>query len=143
MRIEFPLREIKTEFGPLLDPTIELQVKTTVGYRRFRFFLDTGADFSMMPNSAAELLGLNLDEAQEREVTGIEGSKVSVRLGSITLKMGVMEATIPCLFSSIESMPFLLGRMGIFDRFNIVFDNQRKRVILESFSPEAKKNLSG
>ena len=140
MRIEFPLREIKTEFGPLLDPTIELHVNTSVGYRRFRFFLDTGADFTMMPNSAAELLGLNLEEAQERKVTGIEGSGVSARLGRITLKVGFMEVTIPCLFSSIESMPFLLGRMEIFDRFNIAFDNQRKRVILESYSPEIKTN---
>ena len=60
MLIEFPQREIKTELGVLLDPTLELPVKTPGGYRRFRFLLDSGADFTMMPRSAARQLGLTL-----------------------------------------------------------------------------------
>ena len=131
MRIEFPFREILTPFGPLSVPTIELPVKTLRGFRGLRFVVDSGADFSMMPRSAAEDVGANLDEAPSLTVAGIEGSDVSALLGQITLKVGHLEITIPCLFSPIESTPLILGRMGFFHRFAVTFDALKKIIVLE------------
>jgi predicted aspartyl protease len=129
--IEFPQREIKTELGVLLDPTLELPVKTPGGNRRFRFLLDSGTDFTMMPRSAARQLGLSLKGTKEMSVTGIEGSETTAWLSEITVEIGGSELPLPCLFSSIERTPYLLGRMGFFQRFNITFDNARKKIILE------------
>ena len=33
------------------------------------------------------------------------------------------------------STPHLIGRMGFFSRFNVAFDNRRKRVVLETIEP--------
>jgi len=138
VRIEFPLREIRTEFGILLDPSIELSLKSPGGYLRVRFLLDSGADFTILPRSAALQLGINLTGSREMIITGIEGAGVRAWLSEITVRMADSEMTLPCLFSSNEKTPYVLGRMGLFQRFNVAFDNRRKKIVLESISMEAQ-----
>ena len=128
---EFPLPEIETEFGRQPVPTITLSVKTPSGYRLFDFLIDSGASFTMLPLAFAEVLGVDLGGAREISVMGVEGSGVSTQLAEITLKVGDLELTIPCLFSSNDDTPSLFGRTGFFSRFNITFDNRRKKIILE------------
>lgn len=135
MRIEFPLHEIETQFGSLLDPTIELPVKTPRGFRLFSFIVDSGADFTMMPRSVSEQLGINLEAARELKVAGVEGTLISAWLSEIELNIGDSLLRLPCLFSSKEDTPYLLGRMGFFHRFNVTFDNRGKKIILESIVP--------
>ena len=132
MRFEFPVREVQTQFGPLIQPILECLVGTPHGFTPFRFFLDTGADITMLSPSAAEFTGLNLEGAPKIRVEGIEGTGVMASLAEITLKLGDMEFPIPCLVSPNENTPYLLGRAGIFDRFNITFDNRDSKIVLES-----------
>ena len=117
--------------GPVAHPTIILPVRTAAGYEEWRFVLDSGADFTLVPRSAAELLGVDLSGARKMTARGIEGSGVSAQLAEITLRIGDVEFGVPCLFSSNENTPYLLGRMGLFSRFNITFDNRRRKIVLE------------
>ncbi len=128
---EFPLPEIETEFGRQPIPTITLSVKTPSGYRLFDFLIDSGASFTMLPLPFAEVLGVDLGGAREMVVRGIEGSGVSARLAEITLRVGDTDVTVPCLFSSNEDTPSLIGRMGFFSRFNSTGDYRRKKIVLE------------
>ena len=132
MRSEFPLREKQTEFGPLPDPKIVLPVKTSGGYKDFRFLLDTGADFTMLPFTMADELGVDIENAPEVTVTGIKREEVRARLAEVTVRIGEVEVELSCLYCMKEDMPYLLGRMGLFQRFNIAFDNRRKRIVFES-----------
>ncbi len=132
MRCEFPVRETETRFGPLIDPTVVLPVRTARGFKPFRFVIDPGSDFSMMPLSQAERLGVDLRGADQVRVAGIEGVFQDAPVGDITLRIGQLEVQIPCLFSPNPSTPYLIGRMGFFSRFNVTFDNGRKRIVLES-----------
>ncbi len=131
MSSEFPLRERDTEFGRLPVPKIALPVKTPNGYRLLRFLIDTGASFTMLPRPYAEVLGVDLSGARKMTARGIGASGVPAQLAEITLRIGDVELTIPCFFSSREDSPLLLGRMGFFSRFNITFDNRRKKIVLE------------
>lgn len=131
MSFEFPLHEIETEFGQLPVPTIALPVKTPDGHTLFHFLIDTGASFTMLPRSQAEVLGVDLSGARKVTARGIGASGVPAQLAEITLRIGDVELTIPCFFSSREDSPFLLGRMGFFSRFNITFDNRRRKIVLE------------
>ncbi len=135
MSIEFSLGEIETEHGRLIDPTVELPVRAAGGYTLFEFLVDSGADYSMLPRRFAELLGVDLSDVPETAVTGVGSSDVATQLGEMTLRVGDTDVTVPCLFSSNENTPYLLGRMGFFSRFNITFDNRRKRTVLESIAP--------
>lgn len=135
MRSEFPVREISTRFGPLIDPTIVLPVRTARGFKPFRFVIDPGSDFSMMPLSQAERLGVDLRGADQVRVAGIDGVFQDAQVGEIVLRIGQVEVRLPCLFCPNPSTPYLIGRMGFFSRFNVAFDNRRKRIVLETIEP--------
>ncbi len=132
MSFEFPIGEIATEYGPLSDPTIWLPVRTFDGHVLLQFLVDSGASFAMLPWTMAGVLGVDLAGARERVARGIEGHGVAARVGEITVTIGDVELTVPCLFSSNEECPYLLGRLGFFSRFNITFDNRRKKIVLEA-----------
>jgi len=132
VRSEFPLAEVQTDLGPLPDPTIDLPVKTPEGYKVLGFLVDTGADFTMLPFTVADALGVDIQNAPEMIVTGIRREEVRARLAEVTVRIGEMEVELPCLYCMKEDTPYLLGRMGLFQRFNIAFDNRRKRIVLES-----------
>lgn len=132
MRCEFPVREIATRFGPLIDPTIVLPMRTPRGFRPFWFLMDSGADFSMMPRSQARRLGVELKGATEVQITGIDGVPQRAPVREIALRIGEAEVHIPCVFSPNPDAPYLIGRMGFFSRFNITFDNRRKKIVLET-----------
>ncbi len=133
MCIEFPLGESETEFGPLVDPTIVLPVKTLKGYRPFEFILDSGADYTMVPRHMAAKVGVDLAAARKLRIKGIEGSGVAAGMAQMTVRIGPHDVELPCLFSFGERVPFLLGRMGFFSRFNVTFDNRRRKIVLEEF----------
>ena len=132
MRFEFPLRERRTAFGSLPDPTIDLPVRTAAGYKVMGFLLDTGSDFTTMPFAMAEELGVDIESAPEITVTGIKGEGVKARLAEVSVRIGEVEVQLPCLYCMKDNTPYLLGRMGLFQRFNIAFDNRRKRIVFET-----------
>ncbi len=140
MCTEFPLDEIETDFGLLVDPTIVLLVRTVEGYRPFEFILDSGADFTMVPRRMAERIGVDLAAARKHRVEGIEGLVVAVEVGHITVQIGGREVELPCLFHPRKGAPFLLGRAGLFSRFNITLDNRGKKIVLEPLAERATEN---
>ena len=131
MRFEFPVREVSTQFGSLIQPVLECLVRSPRGFTPFRFFLDTGADVTMLSPSAAEFIGLNLEGVPKIRIEGIEGKGLMASVTQITLRLGEVEFSIPCLVSPNENTPYLLGRAGIFNRFNITFDNRARKIVLE------------
>ncbi|MFH1563071.1 MAG: aspartyl protease family protein [Nitrospirota bacterium] len=130
MSIEFPLLEKRTHLGVIPDPKIDILILEKSGYAPYRFLLDTGADCTMMPSSAAEDLDIDLNRCPIDRSYGIEGNGVKVYISQITAKIGDYELTIKCLFSEKETTPYLLGRIDIFSHFNITFDNEQKKIIL-------------
>ena len=129
MRFECPLDEVQTPFGPLAEPFVDCRVHTPHGLVPFRFFLDTGADVTMLSPSAASFIGLRTEGAPMINVRGIEGGGISASLTEITLRLGDVDVTVPCLVSPNDDTPYLLGRAGIFDRFNIFFDNGKRMIV--------------
>ena len=130
MPIEFPLPEKRTPFGLLPDPKITISVRTRSGYLPYRFLLDTGADVSMVPFGMAADLGIDVSRCPPGECSGIEGRLLVVYHAHIAIRVGGVDLSLPCLVSGSDATPFLLGRAGLFSRFNILFDNQRQRIIL-------------
>ncbi len=129
MSIEFPLKEEITPYGPLLTPLIRLSMSTIYGWQDGWFILDTGADFSTLPESMAPLLGVDLRGCAKEPVVGIEGHRISARVGSVTLLFGKEACVVRCHFLKSEKTPYLLGRMDIFSRFDIHFYNKNRKIL--------------
>ena len=126
MPVEFPLGTKVTSFGRVPDPVVPFLLLTKDGYVPFDFLIDTGADCSMIPASIAQTdLGVDLARCHQEVFVGIEGSGVRVFRGSITLKIGSYPLRVRCVFSPREHTPLILGRLDLFQRFSITFDNHR------------------
>lgn len=130
--IEFPLVDVNTKFGIIPTPLITILVLTQFGYQPYQFLFDTGADFTMLPRHMAEDIGLNIRNLQKSRSYGIEDKDIEVYIGNVKVKIGPEELKIRCLISEKDTTPFLLGRIDVFPRFNITFDNSRKKI---SFIP--------
>ena len=131
--IQFPYRYKESLYGRIPDPYITISISTWYGWRNLGFLVDSGADVSIVPKSIAELVGLDLRKARKHRTFGVEGKGLLVYEGALDIKIGTQQLKIPCLFSSQEKTPLLLGRSGLFNHFTIVFDNQYKKLVFRPF----------
>jgi predicted aspartyl protease len=113
---------------------IVARLKTPHGIGRFfEFLIDSGADYSVISKADAHTLGIDLKV--------IHGEEVSIELADLhvlkTIKIHLLmtingtELEVPVLIAE-ENVECLLGRKGIFDRFEIVFREKEQEVIFRN-----------
>ena len=61
---------------------------------------------------------------------GIEGRPILVYQGRLDVLIEHVGLSLRCLISESDATPFLLGRADFFSRFNITFDNSRRKIVL-------------
>ncbi|MGC8601485.1 MAG: hypothetical protein ACP5GO_04835 [Thermoprotei archaeon] len=131
----FPYQqEISGILGKSLRPRIPLQIKTKSGkWVTVSLYLDTGADISILPKSMSDILGVNLKSGNEVIVVGLAGELIRAYLHDIECKIeGSEPFTIKFAISEKESIVPILGREGIFQRFNVRFNNVASQVELDA-----------
>jgi hypothetical protein len=127
--MKFPYTKTKTDdLGDILTPTFWLPVQVKAKVIPFLFLLDTGADITSLPVSAAMSLGVDLTTCPQVPMEGYEGNIVPVYRSEIRIYMDNRRVTIPCVFTPIEQVPILLGRAGILDKFTLTLDGKKKEV---------------
>ncbi|OGD89077.1 hypothetical protein A3I53_01325 [Candidatus Curtissbacteria bacterium RIFCSPLOWO2_02_FULL_40_13b] len=132
MKLRYPYESKSSlEFGYIPTIKLSLQVKSPKGYIPFIFLLDTGADVTSLPASAAEKLGIDLDQCPEKPMSGFEGITIMVYKSEIKIKFNKKTFRIPCVFNPNDDVPILLGRARILDRFNIFLDGENKEITFE------------
>lgn len=112
--IEFPLSPIKTKEGLVIEPIIPLEIFTPNGFKRFDFLVDSGADFTLLPRSLAEEVGVDLKRCRVSKTQGVEGRALIIYPASILINIGKWKKKIRCAFASHDRIPPLLGRLDIF-----------------------------
>jgi hypothetical protein len=75
-------------------------------------------------------LGIDLATCPRAQCSGIEGRPIVAYQASMAVRIGSVDLTLRCLIAESDATPFLLGRADLFSRFNITFDNQKKRILL-------------
>lgn len=109
-----------------------LKIKTINGiYRRQKFLFDTGADFTSLPKFLSGVVGVDLTKCrQEIMYTANNESMVTFR-GKIIINLNGKDMELPCVFTEKDDTPFLLGRAGIIDNFEIWLSAKKKKIVLE------------
>ncbi|OGK11800.1 hypothetical protein A2954_05085 [Candidatus Roizmanbacteria bacterium RIFCSPLOWO2_01_FULL_37_12] len=118
--------------GKILNPLLYLPLKIELGWRNSWFLLDSGADTTMLPLSMAKRLGLSYDSNKKGKLLGIGDKSLDGYSGSIIIKIGQKELKVRCDFIDAEDSTLLLGRLDVFDKFNIHFDTTNKKIIFHS-----------
>ena len=113
-------------------PIIPIALATIRGVRTYGYIMDTGADTMTLPLYMMQLLGLNQKKLRESSAQGVGDTLVKTYETIIQVTLCKQTLSVSCSFTDNDRTPFLLGKEGIFDHFNITFDNDRQRTIFET-----------
>ncbi|MDP3772505.1 MAG: aspartyl protease family protein [bacterium] len=89
--------------------------------------IDSGATISALPKSDASVLGVDAERGRPISIAGINGEVTPGWQHEHHVRIGEDAIKIPLAFLDNETSPRVLGRAGIFDRFIVIFEEQKKR----------------
>ena len=125
MEVEFAFRKERSNLlGSIWRPV----ARVIVIHRHRRvpqfFYVDSGADLTLIPKSVGDLLGLTLASPQEiQEIKGIGEHGVPIVIRRLKLQLGPKIFSARVAWCLLEEVPLLLGRMDCFRLFSITFRN--------------------
>lgn len=127
MSISFSFKEEKSPiFGVIRRPIAEVFFKDKVHdiWQPVSMIIDTGADYTLLPQFLAQELGVSLTKDCRTVITqGVGGiSKVYLLKNKIEAKIGKFERQIPLGFLDNDYIPSLLGRQEFLETFRVVFE---------------------
>ena len=94
------------------------------------FYVDSGADYTLIPYQLGKFLGLERDASDVKEIGGI-GGIIGARFVTVPMKIGTHQFDCVLAWAQIERVPFLLGRESVFDHFDITFHQRNKKTIFD------------
>ena len=86
--------------------------------------VDSGADYTLLPKSYVQKLGIDLSQDTKPFLTGGVGGKAKCYFlkRKQKVKIGNWERNIPLGILDDEDVPPLMGRQGFMETFKITFD---------------------
>ena len=138
-RFVYDWREFRRLDGSLaLRPEIPVLVQSRNGLLPRYFLLDSGADLSMAPHELCRQIGLRWQDGIPITLRGISQRRTCWVQGRIhRVNILISDANlilhIPMVFAR-GNAPFILGREGFFDLFDVSFAKSRRQIILEQVS---------
>jgi len=146
MRFIFKYPTIKRPsfLGDLKAPAIPVVLLGRESNKTFftTALVDSGADFSAIHQSVAEILGLDLSGEKE-EVRGIGGraaavkSKARIVISNKQMKTELLVEVRVVLGEPADDFPVLLGRKGFFEKFEITINEKEKKIMLKEIGRTA------
>jgi hypothetical protein len=116
---------------PVAD--VYLKSRSNNSWLEFHPYIDSGADLTMIPLSLGKLIGFKIDSGKVEQIDGIRGS-VPVIYTQAQIRIGEQEMLINVAWALSEEVPPLLGRLDIFDRFEVTFRQKRGEIIFVPFA---------
>jgi hypothetical protein len=106
-------------------------------------YIDSGADLTMLPMGAGLALGFHQRAGETiYEIRGVSGGGVPYLIRRIMIEMDGMRIPVRVAWALIEEVPFLLGRLDIFRRFEITFREAAGIITFEPLPLGGKRSLS-
>jgi hypothetical protein len=119
-------KEFSKTLGVIYRPVAEvIFINADKEVRDFPY-VDSGADITLIPRSVGELLGFELGNEEIKEMGGVGGSKVPTILKTLKVRIGEFEFPIKIAWALVEDVPPLLGRVDVFDKFEVTFRQKEK-----------------
>ena len=121
----FPYKTESSDiFGSIKRPIAEVSFWSLKSKRwlKYTMIVDTGADYTLLPNYVAFDLGIDLEkDCREYRTFGIGGSEIVYLVKKHKISIGNFEIKIPLGFLGRDDVPPLLGRQQCLDVFNVLF----------------------
>ena len=129
--IEFSFKpHLSPKFGRILKPVIPATIVGPKQKMNVFTLIDSGADISMIPYSAGEFLGFEFIMDTRAEVQGIGDGNIPYVLIQMLFVIGHIEFVARVGWALVEEVPFILGRLDVFQQLNIEFREWENKIIL-------------
>ena len=101
---------------------------------RYLAIIDSGADLCIFHAEIGELVGLVVESGKLLRFNGISGQQLTAYFHDIKIEVGGYEFDCCAGFSrDISNLPYgLLGQLGFFNLFNVLFDYNKGKIELKS-----------
>jgi hypothetical protein len=127
--VEFPYTLHKGYLMPIIPITIQ--------DHKVWVYVDSGATFSMVGAAEAGDMGINWQSGRRQMVVVGDGSYIPTFIHEIPIQLGASQITVPIGFSERLGVGFnLLGRAGVFDQFEVCFNDRARKVTFQQLSPD-------
>lgn len=142
MSVQFRYKEERSEImGRISRPIADIEFLSVEGeWIDAHPYIGSGAAITVIPYTFGRLLGFKLAEAEVKELRGVGGSVLPIILKEVDMRIGKFQLKGRVAWSLAESVPFLLGRLDIFDKYNFMF-RQSERIV--EVDPINLKNENG
>lgn len=133
MEIEFNFRKEKSGiFGEIYRPVAKLILAYKNNIIPEIFYVDSGADITLIPRSVGELLQFENPQLSEIfDIMGVGEKGVPIVLRKVEVRLNNFKTSMRVGWALIEDVPLLLGREDFFTYFKICFVNNR-RIVFKS-----------
>jgi len=119
--------------GTVLRPKADVILEVDNVTVEVALYIDSGADITMISLELGKALGLKQHPDDEiLEIKGVSGGGVPYILKKATLIINGKRLNIRLAWAFIEEVPLLLGRMDIFSKFKITFDEKQELITFHS-----------
>src|SRR6266496_2108975 len=113
-----------TNQGPILGkvnkPIATVALKKSTGdWQTFIVLVDSGATISIFNRDDCDLLGYKLKNGQRLDIQGVTGHSIPCYVHSVEMRVGTERFQTRVAFSDSEPHELLLGRIDVFDRFEV------------------------
>ena len=127
--IRFPYLRVQEAW----QPVIPIGVRLGSDWQRFNAYVDSGATYSVFQAKLASQLGFDYRQGNRSSLRVGNGSLILIYLHELEVQLGTERFISPVAFSNDLGVSFnVLGKVGIFDKFKICFQQSQKVVTFES-----------
>lgn len=130
--IRYKFKKEKGSLGIILRPVADVILEHGDIKVEIPMYIDSGADISMIPYRFGKALGFNREDKDNiQEVKGISGAGIPYSIKEVNLILNSRKLKVRIAWALVEEVPMLMGRMDIFDKFRIIFDEKKGWVDFE------------
>ncbi|MFH1778315.1 MAG: hypothetical protein ABH952_12330 [Candidatus Omnitrophota bacterium] len=131
--IKFKYHRFPSLLGAILRPMAEVILEANGQKVEAFMCIDSGADITMIPLCFGRALGFKQDPSDKiLEIKGVSGGGVPYVLREAALFLNGKQLNIRLAWALIEEVPFLLGRLDIFPKFKITFNEEQELITFYS-----------
>jgi Aspartyl protease. len=113
-------------------------IPVSINGHKLWVFVDSGATFSILTVDEAERIGIDWQSGRRQMIVVGDGSYIPTFFHDLALQIGTSQITAPIGFSERLGVGFnLLGRTGVFDQFEICFNDHTRKVTFQPITSAA------
>jgi len=122
-------------YGPeVLRPVIPIEIIYQGRSVSYEVLVDSGADFCIFDSQIGELLGIDIQSGEKKNVVGITGMFEPYYIHSVEINVGGWSYPVQVGFlTNIAQLGYgVVGQKGFFDLFVVKFDYAKEEIELKA-----------